>query len=99
TRCYRDWSSDVCSSDLPALLPVELPTAKRWPHVVRGGSFVEPAGKLRSAARRASHRDWLRRDPERPPSIWWLTDADFVGFRVVQIGRASCRESAWVRRG
>src|SRR5207245_6345566 len=21
TRCYRDWSSDVCSSDLPWLLP------------------------------------------------------------------------------
>src|SRR5207245_8366735 len=29
TRCYRDWSSDVCSSDLstpePRLAPVEVP--------------------------------------------------------------------------
>src|SRR5207245_4503865 len=25
TRCYRDWSSDVCSSDLsPALIPVDI---------------------------------------------------------------------------
>ncbi|MFL5242872.1 MAG: hypothetical protein ACJ8FY_12245, partial [Gemmataceae bacterium] len=24
-----------------------------------------------------------KRDPQRPRSIWWLTDADFVGFRVV----------------
>src|SRR5207245_8210004 len=25
TRCYRDWSSDVCSSDL--LLPLDAPTS------------------------------------------------------------------------
>src|SRR5207245_561572 len=28
TRCYRDWSSDVCSSDLPYILL--LWTAVRW---------------------------------------------------------------------
>ncbi len=26
----------------------------------------------------------MRQDPQRPRSIWWLTDADFVGFRVVR---------------
>src|SRR5207245_3534020 len=24
TRCYRDWSSDVCSSDLPLPIPIPL---------------------------------------------------------------------------
>ena len=23
-------------------------------------------------------------DPGRPQSVWWLADADFVGFRVVR---------------
>ena len=27
---------------------------------------------------------WNRRDPQRPQSIWWLTDATHVGFRVVR---------------
>jgi hypothetical protein len=63
---------------------VFLPMAKRFSHVVRGGSWADSASRLRSGARRGSHKDWLRRDPCRPPSIWWLTDADFVGFRVVR---------------
>src|SRR5207245_6040314 len=29
TRCYRDWSSDVCSSDLPLRIVKTL--AQRWP--------------------------------------------------------------------
>ena len=39
---------------------------------------------LRCAARLASSPEWIRRDPQRPQSIWWLTDATFVGFRVVR---------------
>jgi hypothetical protein len=38
----------------------------------------------RSAARRPSTREWLRQDPQRPQSIWWLTEAVFVGFRIVR---------------
>src|SRR6266542_5546111 len=33
TRCYRDWSSDVCSSDLtkgPAVMPMKLITDHEW---------------------------------------------------------------------
>ncbi|NMD21006.1 MAG: hypothetical protein GYA76_12230, partial [Verrucomicrobia bacterium] len=53
-------------------------------HVVRGGSFDDSASRLRSAARRASDRNWKMRDPQLPKSIWWLTDAQFVGFRIVR---------------
>jgi formylglycine-generating enzyme required for sulfatase activity len=52
--------------------------------VVRGGSWDDDAARLRSAARRASEPAWNRRDPQRPQSIWWLTDATQVGFRVVR---------------
>ena len=39
---------------------------------------------LRSAARRASNDDWSMLDPQQPKSIWWHTNATFVGFRVVR---------------
>src|SRR5437899_1075304 len=50
----------------------------------RGGAWTDEAPKLRSAARRASDPSWIKRDPQRPQSIWWLTDAEFVGFRIVR---------------
>ncbi len=57
---------------------------KPYPHVARGGSYDDPPDKLRSAARRASNKNWKMRDPQLPKSIWWLTDAQFVGFRLVR---------------
>jgi len=68
----------------PAKNPVALPDDKRYPHVVRGGSWDDEPVRLRCAARRASEPTWNRRDPQRPQSIWWLTDATHVGFRVVR---------------
>jgi len=76
---YRRFPGDLLTPGA-----VLLPTAKCFSHVVRGGSWVDSASKLRSSARRGSDKTWLRRDPQLPPSIWWLTDADFVGFRVVR---------------
>lgn len=70
--------------DSPTLEPVLLPTANRFPHVARGGSWADDFVQLRSAARRGSDRSWIKRDPQRPQSIWWLTDAEFVGFRVIR---------------
>lgn len=64
--------------------PVAMPGTARYPHVVRGGSFEDDAAHVRSAARRASKPAWSRRDPQEPQSIWWHTDATFVGFRVVR---------------
>jgi formylglycine-generating enzyme required for sulfatase activity len=63
--------------------PVSLPVNKRYPYIVRGGAWTQAAEKLRSAYRGLSTKDWLERDPQRPQSVWWMTDADFVGFRVV----------------
>ena len=57
---------------------------KLYPTAVRGGAWDDPADKLRSAARRGSSKDWKMQDPQLPKSIWYLTDAQFVGFRVVR---------------
>ncbi|HTV01224.1 MAG TPA: SUMF1/EgtB/PvdO family nonheme iron enzyme [Luteitalea sp.] len=74
---YGEWGAKTSQ-------PVTLPTDKRYPNATRGGSFVEPAAKIRYADRQPSHEDWSQRDPQVPQSIWWHTDADNVGFRVVR---------------
>lgn len=57
---------------------------KIHPRVVRGGSWDDEPAALRSACRRPSHKDWSQQDPQIPQSIWWHTDATFVGFRLVR---------------
>ncbi|MDP6539081.1 MAG: formylglycine-generating enzyme family protein [Planctomycetota bacterium] len=63
--------------------PVAWPT-KLYPRVVRGGSWDDDPELLRSAARRGSRKGWKVQDPQLPKSIWYLTDASFVGFRVAR---------------
>jgi formylglycine-generating enzyme required for sulfatase activity len=69
------------------LNPVDVPTAEKWSHVVRGGSWADKAERLRSASRRVSRsddkEDWQKHDPQEPRSIWWHTRMDVIGFRVV----------------
>jgi len=77
--------------------PVSWSTAE-YPHVARGGSWDDDADRLRSAARRPSSKAWKVQDPQLPKSIWYLTDARFVGFRVVRPLReptAQEREQWW----
>jgi len=83
--CVDRYDKDFYATLGPAsLAPVLLPGEKRYPHVVRGGSWDDEAGLLRSAARRGSRAEWSKRDPQRPQSIWWHTEAIMVGFRVVR---------------
>lgn len=67
----------------PTVMPVFLPSKAKFPHVARGGSWFDDPDMLRSASRDASDPSWIQLDPQRPQSIWWLTSAEFVGFRVV----------------
>ena len=76
---YRDYSLDRA-----IIGPVKMPSAARYSHVVRGGSWADDVDRCRSAARRGSDKSWNRADPDRPQSIWWVWNADFVGFRVVR---------------
>lgn len=71
-----------------------VPATKEYPIVVRGGSWMDDPELCRSAARRGSHPDWKMQDPQIPQSIWYLTDAPFVGFRVVRPLRLPTEEEA-----
>lgn len=63
-----------------------------YPHVVRGGSFRHGPRDLRSAARIGSSERWKMRDPQIPQSVWYHTDAQFVGFRLVRPLREPSQE-------
>ncbi|MBC8245478.1 MAG: SUMF1/EgtB/PvdO family nonheme iron enzyme [Verrucomicrobia bacterium] len=55
-----------------------------YPRVARGGSWMDKPDRLRSAVRIASSADWKFQDPQLPKSIWYHTDAQFLGFRVIR---------------
>ena len=55
-----------------------------YPRIVKGGSWDDGAESHRSAARMGSEEAWKQQDPQIPKSVWYHTDAIFVGFRVVR---------------
>ena len=63
--------------------PYERPNAL-YPRVARGGSWNDDPDKLRCAARVGSDEEWKMQDPQLPKSIWYHTDAVWLGFRVVR---------------
>ena len=93
-----EWVLDAFTSysttdDAPSA-PIEWPS-EEYGRVVRGGSWKDAAPELRCAARSASSAAWKRSDPQLPRSIWYLTDARFVGFRVVHPLFEPPRETWW----
>lgn len=63
--------------------PLIIPTTL-YPRVVRGGSWENSPAGCRSATRFASEEDWKEQDPQEPQSIWYHTEALWVGFRIVR---------------
>jgi formylglycine-generating enzyme required for sulfatase activity len=90
-----EWTLDEYAADRYAQLgegPVDAWPSLLWPtqlypRVIRGGSWLDQAEGLRSAARLASEEEeWKLSDPNRPLSPWWYTEepALGVGMRVVR---------------
>jgi formylglycine-generating enzyme required for sulfatase activity len=74
---YRTWKGG------PVVDPMTRPET-RYARVARGGSWYDPPEELRSARRIPSNSNWHVQDPELPKSLWYLTDAQWLGFRVVR---------------
>lgn len=55
-----------------------------YPRVARGGSWMFKPDQARSATRLASNPEWKEQDPQLPKSAWYMTDAQFVGFRIIR---------------
>lgn len=66
-------------------VPVKLAKGDGFGQVARGGNCEDDeVANLRSARRLYSETTWKQQDPQFPQSIWWVTDAAYVGFRVVR---------------
>jgi formylglycine-generating enzyme required for sulfatase activity len=66
-----------------------------YPHAVRGGSWYDPPDMLRCSARIASDASWKQQDPQLPKSIWYMTDAQWLGFRLVRPARLPTPEEMY----
>jgi formylglycine-generating enzyme required for sulfatase activity len=82
-----EWTLDQYSPDYYARSPASNPwnqATKPYPHSVRGGSWQDAAELLTCSARVASDPSWKEQDPQLPKSIWYETDAQGLGFRLVR---------------
>ncbi|BBO34358.1 SUMF1/EgtB/PvdO family nonheme iron enzyme [Lacipirellula parvula] len=55
-----------------------------YPRSARGGGWADGPERLRAAARLGSEAAWQEQDPQLPKSQWYLTDAPWLGFRLVR---------------
>jgi len=84
-----EWTADQFTKDYfsrlanPAKSPFVAPKTL-YPRSVRGGNWYDDPAQLRSAYRRGSDPAWKQQDPQLPKSIWYHTDARWLGFRVVR---------------
>lgn len=79
-----DWYAPDAYSALTDGIKDPKGPASGTEHVIRGGSFKSEPTEVRSAARDFTHDEaWMRTDPQIPKSVWWYSDCNMVGFRVV----------------
>ena len=72
-----------------------IKATKSYPHAVRGGSWNDPANMLTCSARIASDPSWKQQDPQLPKSIWYHTDAQWLGFRLVRPAKVPSAEEMY----
>jgi formylglycine-generating enzyme required for sulfatase activity len=80
-----EWTLDQYApyTDAPKINPWVRAT-QPYPHAVRGGSWNDEASRVTCTARVASEPIWKMRDPQLPKSVWYMTDAQWLGFRLVR---------------
>jgi formylglycine-generating enzyme required for sulfatase activity len=69
-----------------------------YPHAVRGGGWADPPEACTCTARLGSDPSWKVQDPQLPKSIWYHTDAQWLGFRLVRplrIPSSDEMDAAW----
>jgi formylglycine-generating enzyme required for sulfatase activity len=81
----REWTLDQYAPYSAAA--VENPRVKStesYPHAVRGGGWDDDESFLTCTARVASDASWKKQDPQLPKSFWYMTDAQWLGFRLIR---------------
>jgi formylglycine-generating enzyme required for sulfatase activity len=80
-----EWTLDQLEpySAAPQTNPWVAPT-KPYPISVRGGNWNDPPESLTCEERLGSDASWKEQDPQLPKSVWYETDAPWLGFRLVR---------------
>lgn len=80
-----EWTLDQYAPypSAPATNP-RVPVTTSYPIAVRGGSWNDPAERVNCTIRYKSDQVWKERDPQLPTSVWYMTDAEWLGFRLVR---------------
>ena len=82
-----EWTMDQYFPDFYSKSPKNNPWAfptELYPRSLRGGSWKDKRENCSCTARKKSHPNWKRIDPQLPKSRWWHTNAPFVGIRVLR---------------
>ena len=77
-KTYGDRQQDKTN-----ITPFNKPTTL-YPRVARGGSWYDYPEDVRASARFGSEEGWKVQDPQLPKSIWYHTDAPWLGMRLVR---------------
>ena len=91
-----EWTLDQYAPYTASAL--ENPSVKSttsYPHAVRGGSWHDDEAAVTCTARVQSGPAWKRQDPQLPKSIWYMTDAQWLGFRLVRPVRLPTAEEMY----
>jgi formylglycine-generating enzyme required for sulfatase activity len=82
-----EWSLDAFAPLTPTpglVVNPWTPSSQPYPHAVRGGGWMSDASQCLCTSRVGSDASWKMQDPQLPKSIWYLTDAQWLGFRLVR---------------
>jgi formylglycine-generating enzyme required for sulfatase activity len=91
-----EWTLDQYAPYTAA--PAENPWVKStapYPHAVRGGSWNDPDTRVGCTVRVPSDASWKKQDPQLPKSIWYMTDAPWLGFRLVRFATLPAAEDMY----
>src|SRR5207249_7046096 len=96
TRSKRDWSSDVCSSDLAIRLIADYAVP-----CLRAMMTAPPVPHFRAAGALAFVHSHVSSEPRFPDGLALLTALrkpvpERISFHRIKIGRASCRERVYI---
>jgi formylglycine-generating enzyme required for sulfatase activity len=66
-----------------------------YPHAVRGGSWHDEAARVSCTVRVASQAAWKMLDPQLPKSVWYMTNAQWLGFRLIRPSKLPTAEEMY----
>jgi len=91
-----EWTADQYAPYQAAAVtnPYLRPTTA-YPIAVRGGSWNDPADRVNCTIRYKSDQVWKERDPQLPTSVWYMTDAEWLGFRLVRPSKVPSAEEMY----